>query len=375
MVAVRKNRRARSDAPYQNSPPSASPGFFQLPHRWDRNKVETMKAFAFITAIFATASTCFADFTNSPENFSPHFPTDAKILWQASTNNLPKGFWIYRRLPPHPFSATIISNAIVLASLQSKGFPKPSTNDFYIAEDKGPNYPGGIPVIFSISPKSATISYGMPHTDTNQLGIPADEVLVRHAWACARELGVDPAQVAFKDMTSRFNQDENYNDLTNQLCGRGVFLSRQLDGILFTSVGDNSANGGFWIEFGSHEQIHAFSLVWPDLKRDKFQQTASPEQIIACIRAQKTIVIPNANEEKYFERVRTLANAKTFTITKITPSYNEGVFGEMPKNDTPPEFIAPFAELEAVADFGKSNATVRLVSPIISSDVTRLLAK
>jgi hypothetical protein len=33
------------------------------------------------------------------------------------------------------------------------------------------------------------------------------------------------------------------------------------------------------------------------------------------------------------------------------------------------------AELEAVADFGNSNTTVRLLSPIISSEVSRLLGK
>ena len=336
-------------------------------------KIRFTKALLFFTAIFATAFSSLANFTNSPENFSPHFSTNAEIVWQAPTNNLPKGFWIYKRLPPHPFSATVISNAIVLASLQSKGFPKSSTNDFYILEDKGPNYPGIIPEIFNISPKSATISYWSPHSDTNSSGIPADEILTRRAWAYARQLGVDPAKVALKGMTSHFNQDENYNDLTNQLCGRGVFLSRELDGIFFTGIGDNGANGGFWIEFGSHEQIRAFSLVWPDLKRDKFQQTVSPQQIIACIEAHKIIVLPNVGEEKYFERVKSLANAKTFTITKITPSYSEGVMGEAPTNDAPSEFITPFAELEAIADFGNSNATVRLVSPIISSEVNRLL--
>jgi hypothetical protein len=36
---------------------------------------------------------------------------------------------------------------------------------------------------------------------------------------------------------------------------------------------------------------------------------------------------------------------------------------------------ASFAELEAVADFGNSNATVRLLSPILSSETSRLLAK
>lgn len=154
-------------------------------------KIPFAKVLLFFTVI-ATAFSSFADFTNSTENFSPHFSIKTKIIWQAPTNNLPKGFWIYKRLPPHPFSATIISNAIVLASLQSKGFPQPSTNDFYITEDKPANYPGMIPGIFSISPKTATISYWMPHPDTNLLGIPADKILVQRAWVCAVLLGIDP---------------------------------------------------------------------------------------------------------------------------------------------------------------------------------------
>jgi hypothetical protein len=337
-------------------------------------KIRFAKALLFFTAVFATAFSSFADFTNSPENFSPHFTTNTEIIWQTPTNNLPKGFWIYKRLPPHPFSATVISNAIVLASLQSKGFPKPSTNDFYMWEDKGPNYPGPIPDYFCIIPKSATISFGLPHPGTNTSDIPADKILVQRAWACAAQLGVDPTQVTFKEMTSRFNQDENYNDLTNQLCGRGVFLSRKLNGILFWSMGtEDESVDGFWIEFGSYGQVRAFSLVWPDLKRSEFQQIAAPQQIIACIKAQKTIVIPDKNEETYFQRIKTLATAKKFIIKKITPYYIEGRFGETPTNDTPPEIIEPIADLEAVADFGDSNVTVRLISPMISSEVNRLI--
>ena len=333
-------------------------------------KIRFTKALLFFTAIFATNFSSFAD---SLERFSPDFSTNTEIIWQAPTNDLPKSFWIYKRLPPHPFSATVISNAIVLASLQSKGFPKPSTNDFYIPEDKPANYPGSIPIIFSITPKSSTLFYGMPHPGTNTSGIPADEILVKHAWACAVQLGVDPSKVALKVMTSRFNKDENYDDLTNQICGRGAFLSRLLDGIYFWGNGDDGPNEGFWIEFGSSEKIQVFSLNWPNLKRFENQQAASPQQIIACIKAQKTIVIPNANEETYFQRIRTLANAKKFIVTKITPYYSEGRFGETPTNDLPSEIIEPIAELEAVADFGNSNATVRLVSPIISSEVNRLL--
>jgi hypothetical protein len=329
-----------------------------------------VKIFSVLIAISATA---FCSFADSPERFSPGFSTSTEIAWQAPTNDLPKSFWIYKRLSPQPFSATVISNAIVLASLQSKGFPTPSTNDFYIPEDKPANYPGMIPVIFSITPKSSTLFFGVPHPPTNTFGIPADEILVKRAWACAVQLGIDPTRVALKGMTTRFNKDENYDDLTNQICGRGVFLSRVLDGIYFWGNGDDGPNEGFWIEFGSSEKIQVFSLNWPNLKRFENQQAASLQQIIACIKAQKTIVLPNPNEETYFQRIKTLATAKKFIITKITPYYSEGRFGETPTNDLPSEIIEPIAELEAVADFGSSNITVRLLSPIISSEAARLL--
>ena len=116
-----------------------------------------MKAFALLIAVFLTAICSHADSTNFLARFSPYFSTDTKILWQVPTNRLPKSFWIYKRLPAQPFSASVISNAVMLASLQDKGFPKPSTNTFFIwsAPD-----PCGVRFdVFSIQPASGTSSF------------------------------------------------------------------------------------------------------------------------------------------------------------------------------------------------------------------------
>ena len=113
------------------------------------------------------------------------------------------------------------------------------------------------------------------------------------------------------------------------------FLARQLDEVAFFSA-DNEGDGaeGFSVEFGSRGQIRSFSLAWPNLERNQSRSTASPQQIINCIRAQKTIVLPNACEETYFQRIKALANAKTFTITKITPYYSKSIFSRMPAQTT-----------------------------------------
>jgi hypothetical protein len=86
----------------------------------------------FLAAATMTVFSSFAGITL--EDISPHFSTNTEIIWDVPTNALPKGFRVYKRLP-RVFSATTISNAVVLASFQSKGFPTPSTNQIVIWAD------------------------------------------------------------------------------------------------------------------------------------------------------------------------------------------------------------------------------------------------
>ncbi|MDB6016751.1 MAG: hypothetical protein JWR19_1240 [Pedosphaera sp.] len=332
-----------------------------------------MKYFAMLAMILVTASSAPAA-PPTLEELSAQVFINATIVWQAPTNHLPTSFWVYQRALPHVFSPTVISNAIVLGSLQSKGFPPPSTNNFYIWEDKGPHYPGPIPSIFGIIPGDANIYYSMPnYAMGSEKDIPTDETIVKQAWKYAAQLGLDPAKLVQKKIYTHWCDADQNGHATNA-CGRGVFLARQLDGIAFFSFNDEGEGAeGFSIELGSHGQIRSFSLRWSKVEHYISQPIASPQEIIQCIKAHKIIVPPNVEEEDYFSKLKKLASVKKLTITKITPYYGEGVFGEVPTNDVPCKFATPFAELEAVADFGSSNGVVRFVSPIISSEVTRLL--
>ena len=311
------------------------------------------------------------------EELSSRIFTNAAIVWKAPTNKLPKSFWIYQRKLPHVFSATVIANAAVLGSLQGKRFPKPSTNDFFIPEDRGPNYPGPRRTIFGIRPGDANLYYSVPNYGQGSgEQLPSDEMITTQAWKNASQLGLDRAQLVQERIYEHLCETEQKGKMTNHVCGRGVFLSRQLDGIAFFSA-DNEAEGaeGFSVEFGSHDQIRFFSLRWSNVERYDHQKTASPEEIVHCIREHKTIVLPNPDEVDYFARLKKLANARKLTITRITPYYGEGVFGEVPTNDVPCKFATPLAELEAITDLGNGNAPVRIISPIISSEVRRLLGK
>ena len=332
-----------------------------------------MKTIALLVMTLAAAFSSIAETTNIYERFSPCFSTNTEILWRAPMDGLPKSFWTYKRLPPQPFSTSVISNTIILASLQDKGFPKPSMEPFYIWS--APNPCGMSFSIFSIQPANTSISYSSPTQNLSTDNVPDAEAVTKRAFECARRFGLDQGQVIPKNIFCSSNAAGCDDTLTNGICARGIFLSRKLDDVSF--FGDaNNGSDGFSIEFGSHGQIRSFSLVWPNLKPAQESQTASPQEIIRCIREHKVEVEVLPDEgPNYFGRIKKLAEAKTFAITKITPYYAEFVFGEAAANDAPCGFITPLAELEAVADFGKSNATVRLVAPIISPDVIRLLGK
>jgi hypothetical protein len=329
-----------------------------------------MKAWVILGMILILGTTfpSFAD-TSWLEKFSIPLATNTPILWEAPAN-LPKSFWIYQRLPCRPFSPSVISNAVMLASVGDRGFPEPSTNAYFVWS---PPDPCGVSFsIFSIQPAATSITFSSPHQNLSTNDVPSAVNVRKQALEYAVRFGVNPAYLISKDVYTASNATGCDQTLTEGVCARGIFLSRKLDGIGFFGDANNDSDG-FSIEFGSRGQIRSFSLIWPYLETNRLERTASPQQIIACLRAHRTIVLPNPAEETYFKRLQALANAKKFTVTKITAYYSEGGFGNAPTNDVPAEFIAPFAELEAVADFGDRSATVQLISPILSSEVSRLL--
>lgn len=291
----------------------------------------------------------------SLEQVAPHFSTTAEIAWRAPTNDVPKRLWIYRK-EPHVFSAATISNAVVLAGFQRKGFPKPSTNTTTLWDiPLGATIEEPRPPCFFMMPDEGIIQFDLgDRWPDNPNEILADRAAVEYAWNCLAWLGVDRTQFVKTNVGSP-----------------GVSFPRQIDGIRFTCEIE-----GFSIQqFGKERKLRFFALTLPELQRTTNGLTASPQEIIACIRAFKTPILPNGEEPDYFARVKTMAKASRLTITKLTPYYGEGVYGEEPTNNLRPTWVMPVAYLEATATFGASNAAVRLYSPILSSDVQRLLEK
>jgi len=285
------------------------------------------------------------------EELSPQFPTNMQIVWQAPTKQLPKNLWIYKKTP-RIFSTVAISNAVVLASFEKKGFPKPSTSNFTLWADHPDSEPS--PPYFAIFPNIGQMSFSLGDRVPNSETILTNDVAVQRAWDCLLKFGINRSEF-----------------LKTNIAGPGlygVFLPRQIDGI---QTFDETQ--GFQLQYDSQGKVLQFGLVFPNLQRTEQSAVATPQQLIACIRGFKTLLLPNGDELDFFARIKGLASARKLTVTKITLFYTEGIYGEIPTdNDPPPLTVAPIAELEAIANFENSNAVVRLVSPILSSDVHRL---
>jgi hypothetical protein len=326
-----------------------------------------------ITVMLAAATSCALGRTNSLAQFCPKFSTNTQIVWAAPTNQLPKALWIYQRLPPRPFPDSLVTAAANLAAISTKTFPPSSTNSFFIASQ--PNACGHGTVVFSFQPDSGTITFSSTNQNQFTNDLPSEATVTRRAFECAARLGLTQAELLPKAFCDSSNApDSGCDSAINGVSSRGIFLSRLLDGLSFYGDAYNGSDG-LSIDFGSGGKIRSFSLVWPRLERSKQSVCLGPEQIIRCIREQRVIVVPGAAEENYFGRLQGLGSAKKFTITKITPVYGKGVFGEVPTHNVPAQFITPFAEAQAVADFSTSNSTVLFVCPIVQSDFDRLIVR
>jgi len=289
------------------------------------------------------------------EEVSPHFSANTQIIWRAESNSLPTKLWVYKKVP-RVFSAAMISNAVVLASFQKKGFPAPSTNDVVVWLDDfaGEPEPPNLAFLSREGQLSFTLGDRIPEKQRNIIG---GESAVKHGWNCLIQLGVDGRE---------FVNTNSENDGKNT-----VVFPRQVNGIPFL---DGSGEFSFQ-QFGSNAAIGSFSLLWPKLEPLTFGPTACPQQIIDCIRAFKTPVVPNDDEGDYAAFLKSMEKVKIFTITKITAYYGDGVYGESPTNGETSNIVMPVAQLDATADFGGGTRVVRMYSPILSSEVTRLLGK
>ena len=289
------------------------------------------------------------------ENPFFHPDTHAEIIWNAPAGELPKNLRIYK-MDPQTFSPAVISNAMALASFQWKDLVSPPGYKAVLCfqDSKDEFWTRALTII----PQFGQILYRVRANPTNSAAVPNDEEVAKRTWKYLAQFQIDPSQLIEKPENRRIEFCEGS---TTNVCARGIFLTRKMDGIEIREL-------GFGMDFSSGGQIKGFYLVWPVLEVSETFQVVSPDQIVAWVKKGKAF--PTEDELKNPATIKNLTAAQKLIITKITPEYGKGRYGEMPTTESE-NFVSPFGILEGTASLVDTNVNFRLYCPILSTNTIK----
>jgi hypothetical protein len=324
-----------------------------------------MKKF-WISLIGFVGGLAFASNGPAFESSFPKFQVNhPEIVWAAPTNQSRAALWVYKVMPQN-FPVAAISKLMALGSF---------TNEIVTTKD---------PLYFAnesntcnlvVQPLQGWIRYSdyyapPNHWDrTNHLweqvaGVPDNAKVEKLGLKFLKQFGIGPADLAQKAngylLTFGEKQTRGYFDrrrgkyIDDEVIARGVFFNRRIDGVNFAGIG---IGGGCEIMYGNHAKIADFKLVWRNLQPYEHRQVASPDEIMQQIREGKA-VMTHKNLVKP-------AEIKRMTITDCAPLYMSA------DGEETQDFVYPFAQVEAVADFGYTNAEIQLYCPILSTNTFR----
>jgi hypothetical protein len=219
----------------------------------------TFIVFALLAALFATAFSSFADFTNTPENFSPHFSTNTQIIWAVPTNVWPVDkIWSYKVIPQE-FSDAVISNAMALGSFTLKDRRKLSAVELAIDKKALCFKDKDETKWLVIVPTLGYIEYSDQNADAKAVsavkdvpelvvGVPDLAEATRLGLKYARLLGIEVLQLATKFgtrdldlhwiVTTRGWTDQKIKKNIDETDDFGVGFTRCIDGVPVSTFGD-----------------------------------------------------------------------------------------------------------------------------------------
>lgn len=267
-----------------------------------------------------------------PETFHPNAP----IIW-AATNVWPENMRIYQTVETN-FSQMALSNAMAMGAFKPINITsqKREAVVFEVHQDTA------LMRSLKISSTQGSIDYLKSQTDYSSVrGVPSFEATVKLAMSYLQRFDCDTNQIIITatpmEGTVETYAKKNGPMVSKVVYERGTTFYRQLDGI-------KERDSSFMIYFGNDASVNSLHLNWQVLRPCQFHKTASLNEIISLIKSGRATIYPAANGEQPIH-----AQAKTFTITKITPIYvTRGT----------KELVYPSADLEIIADVGTTNASM-----------------
>ena len=152
------------------------------------------------------------------------------------------------------------------------------------------------------------------------------------------------------------------------------FYPASLTGIFSQTLETTARTAVFGSSSVAMNKSTPFSLVWPDLKRDKFRnKLPARNKLLSASKRIKSSSFQTLAKKNILRELNLWQTLKHSLSRKSRPITAKEYLEKCQQTKCRLNLQLAFAELEAVADFGNSNATVRFVSPIISLEVNRLL--
>jgi hypothetical protein len=271
--------------------------------------------------------------------------TNIEILWNAPTN-LPDVLPVYKMMT-RTFSPTIISNAMVLASFKESDMVVSNATLIRFQDRKDDKWNR----FLNILPEAGQILY-YPRAESpgSPKGVPDEREVSKRAWNYLSLFGIGRSQVCELPENRKI---ETCPGSTN-ICSRGVFLSRVMEGSGMREM-------GFGIDFGSHAKIRDFYLLWPSWKATGIEHPAVVEKIIQWLKDGR--MLPTEDELPDAVKIEQLKKAKILIITSFNIHYGEGRYGELPSKENE-HLVSPFGVLKGVANLENTNINFTLYCPI-----------
>jgi hypothetical protein len=299
---------------------------------------------ALIGAVIAIGFSSPADsFRLEGEPFQP--PTNCPIIWDAGTNRLPSGLWIYKVMP-EAFSASVVSNAMALGHFQIRDLSRtehPLLNDKHLIYFQNKNEHGKPRFLF-IAPTVGAMEFSSQKDYTAPIeAVPTSEQTEQLARDILFQLGIDSSLLAERvrngyDETST-KMDRKGNPLGSpQVVTRGISFERRVDGIPLSDT------WCFLIHFGNRGTIEDFKLRWRNLLPHESRRLVTASQIVEMIKTGQSVFPPQVGASP-----QQISQAKSVTVAKMTPRYFNGSGKEWI------DYLYPYADLEMTADFGDGN--------------------
>jgi hypothetical protein len=280
--------------------------------------------------------------------FFYHPLPNVEVVWKAGTN-WPKSLRVFKATP-RSFPAAMVSNAMALAAFGKQDMVVSNQSVIRFQDGKADRWTRALDIL----PANGQISYRVRTGLTGPAeNVPSEEEVAKRAWEYSARLGFDRSQLIEKPEKRQNQTCEG----SAEVCARGTFLTRLVD--------DCEINGmGFGLDLGSHGQIRAFYLLWPNLDDSASSPSATPEQVIAWLKQGRAL--PTVEELQDPATLKKLAGASKLTISKVILGYGEGRYGELPLGNAP-QPISPFVILECTAEVGGDNIKCKFYCPILSA--------